>query len=499
VLSIRKIKTASGLTAVQIIYYKNRRVVIEKHIGSGNTNQEVDSLIKKAKEWIVKNSLQDEIFPEKPIDTVSLSDLQFFGVTHTFTYQLLERVARQCGFDINRDRFLFDFAIMRLIEPTSKLRAITLLERYFNISYSKRTVYRRILQLKSRKDAIETIAVKCAKEMLQDDLALVLYDVTTLYFESFKGDELRVEGYSKDNKSQQPQIVVGLIVTCQGFPLGYQVFAGNTFEGKTMLTVLDDFTKKNAVRTPIIVADAAMLSQTNIEELEKRKLSYIVGARLGNTSSKIIEQAYNKLQDKDGKTIRIKTTTGDLIIEFSANRYRKDKHEMEKQIAKAKQLIERSQKVKHAKFIKHKNKDNQYILNETLIEKTKMLLGMKGYCTNIPKTTLSNQNIIKRYHDLWHVEQSFRMAKTDLASRPIFHHKEEAIRSHILICFMALAMGKYLESITEFSLKRIIDAIWIVTDAKIHDTMNDRDFTVRSEISKHSLEIINKLNESLSY
>jgi len=220
VLSIRKIKTASGLRAVQVIYYKNRRVVIEKHIGSGKTDQEVESLIKKVKEWIVKNSLQEEIFSSKSSDLVSLSDLQFFGVTHNFTYQLLEKVALHCGFDIDRDRFLFDFAIMRLIEPTSKLRAMTLLERYFNISYSKRTVYRKMFELKSRKDVIETIAVKCAKEMLQDNLVLVLYDITTLYFESFKGDELRVEGFSKDYKSQQPQIVMGLIVTCQGFPLG---------------------------------------------------------------------------------------------------------------------------------------------------------------------------------------------------------------------------------------------------------------------------------------
>ncbi|MFH1195263.1 MAG: transposase, partial [bacterium] len=183
--SIRKVKTASNLTAVQIVYYKNRRVVVSKHIGSGKTTQEVESLIEKAQSWISRNSLQEEMFPEESIDKVTLSDIRFLGVTHRFAYQLLERVARRCGFDIKEDRFLFDFAIMRLIEPTSKLRAITLLEQYFNISYSKRSVYRTILKLKNRKDAIETIAVKCAKEMLEEDLSLVLYDVTTLYFESF--------------------------------------------------------------------------------------------------------------------------------------------------------------------------------------------------------------------------------------------------------------------------------------------------------------------------
>lgn len=498
-LSIRKVTTASNLTAVQVIYYKNRRVVVAKHVGSGMTTREVESLIQKAQYWISRNSLQQEMFSEQLIDTVSLADLRFLGVAHTFAYQLLERVACQCGLDINEDRFLFDFAIMRLIEPTSKLRAITLLERYFNISYSKRSVYRTILKLKNRKDAIETVAVKCAKEMLEDDLSLVLYDVTTLYFESFKKDELRIEGFSKDNKSQQPQIVIGLIVTRQGFPLGYEVFAGNTFEGKTMLRVLDDFINKNGVTIPIIVADAAMLSQTNINELKERKFSYIVGARLGNTPHEIIEQSYIKLQNKDGKTLRIKTAQGDLIIEFSAKRYNKDKNEIEKQLAKAEQLVEKNQSGKRAKFVKHKNQSEHYILNEALIEKTKLLLGMKGYYTNIPETIMSDQDIVTRYHDLWHVEQSFRMAKSDLASRPIFHYKEEAVRSHLLICFMALAIGKYLEILTNLSLKKIIDTIWIITDAKIYDTVTDKTFIIRSEVSKQSKIIIAKLNNVLSY
>ena len=314
--SIRKTKTASGSTAVQVVYYKNRKLIIEKHIGSGKSNQEIESLVKKGKEWIRKHSKQEELFPENSVDKVTTTELRLLGVSHSFTYELLLRVAGHCGLDSNKDRFLLDFAIMRLIEPASKLRTIKLLECYFDIIYSERTVYRKILNLGNRKQSIEQTAIKCAKEMLQEDLALILYDVTTLYFETFKGDELRIEGFSKDNKPQQPQIVVGLIVTRQGFPLGYEIFSGNTFEGKTMLKVLDDFTKKNQVKRPIIVADAAMLSKENIEELKKRNLSYIVGARLGNTSVKIIETAHDKLlpkqcipKGKNGKSIRIKTVT----------------------------------------------------------------------------------------------------------------------------------------------------------------------------------------------
>lgn len=499
VSTIRKTKTASGSTAIQVVYYKNRKLIIEKHIGSGKSKQEIESLVKKGQDWVKKHSNQEELFPENSANKVTTTELRLLGVSHSFTYELLLRVAQHCGLASNKDRFLLDFAIMRLIEPTSKLRTIKLLERYFDITYSERTVYRKILRLGIRKQSIEEIAIKCAKDMLQEDLALILYDVTTLYFETFKGDELRIEGFSKDNKPQQPQIVVGLIVTRHGFPLGYEVFPGNTFEGKTMLKVLDDFRKKNNTKRPIIVADAAMLSKENIEELKKRNLLYIVGARLGNASLKIIQTAHDKLQSKDGKSIRIKTITGELIIDFSKERYRKDKREMYKQLLKAKQLVEKNQPGKRVKFVKHKDKNNQYILNEALIKKTKLLLGMKGYSTNIPETTLSNKDIITRYHDLWHVEQSFRMAKSDLASRPVFHHKQEAVKSHILICFAALIIGKFLEINTKLSLKQIIDAIWVVNDAKLYDKTTNNSFILRSELNQSSMEIVNEINSALSY
>ena len=498
-LRIRKTKTASGSTAVQVVYYKNRKTVIQKHIGSGKSEREIELLIKKGKVWIKKHSKQEELFPGKNNEKISPSGLMFLGVTHKFTYKLLERVAKQCGLDTDEDRFLFDFAVMRLIEPTSKLRTMKLLQRYFDITYSERTVYRKILSLENRKQIIEQNAIKCARDMLQDDLTLILYDVTTLYFETFRGDELRVEGFSKDNKPQQPQIVVGLIVTREGFPLGFEVFAGNTFEGKTMLKVLNNYIRNNQVKRPIVVADAAMLSQENIEELKQRNLSYIVGARLGNTSLKTIEDAYSKLQNKEGKTIRIKTAMGNLIIEFSIERYRKNKREMEKQILKAKELLEKNQSGKRVKFLKQKNKEEQYILNESLINKTNQLLGMKGYYTNIPEVELSNKQIITRYHDLWHVEQAFRMAKSDLASRPVFHHKQEAVKSHILICFTALMIGKFLEINTKVSLKQIMDSLWIITEAKLYDQINDKYFILQSELNDNSEKIMDKINTILSH
>lgn len=493
--SIRKTTTASGATAVQVVEYVQRTVRILKHIGSGHTPEEIAALVHSARAWMEQKLLQPSLFPKKIPRVLPLATSQYIGVTHQFAYEILFAIAKQCGFDTQNDRLLLDFAIIRLIEPASKRRSIELLKRYFDISYARRSVHRMLPHLHTRQTAVEEIAVAFAKGA-RYDIGLVLYDVTTLYFETFDADDLRVPGFSKDNKSQQPQLVIGLLVSREGFPLGYGIFPGNTFEGKTMLPVLEAFTKKHAVTTPTVVADAAMLSETNIGELKQKGISYIVGARMANCALDIITQAANALDHVHDATVRIATTQGDLIVSFSAKRFRKDTAEMEKQIEKGKKLIARNEPGKRAKFVQRTGNADAYILNTALIEKTKLLLGMKGYYTNIPERQLSNKEIIERYHDLWHVEQAFRMAKSDIAARPIFHYTEDAVRTHMLICFVALVLGKYMEIQTDLSLKRIVDLLWNVTDATIMDTNTQETFVLRSQITTEVQELLKKLRVS---
>lgn len=495
--SIRKTETGSGAIAVQVVRYENRQVVIMKHIGSGHTREEVAALVESGRVWMEQKTLQRSLFQKKVQRTLPLATIRYVGVTHQLAHDTLSAIAGRCGFDTRRDAFLLDLAMMRLIEPASKKRSIMLLERYFGIRYAERSVYRRLLRLKERKEEMEQIAIACARGALHADLGLVLYDVTTLYFETFDADDLRVQGFSKDNKSQQPQIVIGLLVTSDGFPLGYEVFSGNTFEGKTMIPVLESFVKKHHVTTPIVVADAAMLSQGNILQLTQRNMSYIVGGRMGNCSLKMITQVAAALDSVDGATIRLSTPHGDLIASFSAKRFRKNKAAMDQQIKKGEALVARKQPGKMAKFVKRANNKEVYILNTALIEKTKLLLGVKGYYTNIPERQLSDQEIIHRYHNLWHVEQAFRMAKSDLAVRPIFHYKEDAVRAHVLVCFVALVMGKYLEIHTSLSIKKIIDTIWTVTDATIVDTVTKELFLLRSQLNTEAQKLLKKLR--LSY
>jgi transposase len=202
------------------------------------------------------------------------------------------------------------------------------------------------------------------------------------------------------------------------------------------------------------------------------------------------------LAQKDGATTRIATEHGDLVCDFSAKRYRKDKYEMEKQITNAEALIAKNEPGKRAKFIAREDDKETYALNDALVEKTTLLLGVKEYYTNIPEGTLSNKDVVLRYHDPWNVEASFRMSKSDLATRLIFHHKEDAVRAHMVVCFVALAVGRYLERATRLSLRSVRDALWSVTDAQIFDAVTKETIILRSEVNEGVVAILKKLGLS---
>lgn len=491
--SIRKTKTGSGATAVQVVKYVNRKLVVLKHIGSANSQNELHALIESAERWINMTTSQVSLFPEMSSSTLALKKSSYTGVTHTFSYKILLDVASKIGFFKLESRLLLDLAVIRLIEPTSKSRSIKLLKQYFNIYHSERTVYRTLPKFKSQKSIVEKIAVACATTRLISNLSLVLYDVTTLYFETFNVDELRVPGFSKDNKSQQPQIVIGLLVTSDGFPLGYEIFKGNTFEGHTMIDVLEKFAKNNNVELPIVVADAAMISRTNVAKLEQRGLSYIVGARLANSKHKLIQIVSKTLNLQDGAITRMPTDHGDLICSFSAKRFRKDKNELERQIAKGKKLIAKNEPGRRAKFVKKIADENVYKLDEELITKTTILLGIKGYFTNIPEAKIPSNKIIDHYRNLWHVEQAFRMAKSDIATRPVFHHKLDAVHAHMVVCFIALTIGKYIEITTRKSLRNVIDILWQVTEAHIKDDTTGEEFVMQSKLEEEVRNLLTTL------
>lgn len=475
--SVRKVKTKSGSVAVQVVQYVGHRSIIKKHMGCGKDGFEVDTLRQKAFDWIDGHSGQLSLFPDKKQKVLLVDRADCIGVTRHFAFRFFMSCIDECGLS-HLPRLLIDLAIMRLIEPASKLRSLELLQHYFGIQYSQR-IYRNIPKLITYKAEVEHCAYNVAQKKFNEPFYFVLYDVTTLYFESFKADEFKNQGFSKDNKPQQPQIVIGLLVTQSGFPLSYEVFAGNTFEGKTMLPVVERFIAGHPQVKPIIVADAAMLDEERLGELRGKKMSYIVGARLANANLELVERIYNTLDGKQGAMARFSSIHGDLVCDFSIKRYKKELNDFNKLVQKAEELVaKQSLKVK-AKFIRKVTKE-KIELNTALIEKRKLLLGIKGYCTNLSEQQLSNELVISRYHQLWHVEQSFRMSKFDLQARPIYHQKHDAIKAHVLICFVALIIEKYLDITTKLSLREIRFLIMNITETHIQDRVTKEIFTFRS-------------------
>ncbi|TAF73314.1 MAG: IS1634 family transposase [Bacteroidetes bacterium] len=207
--------------------------------------------------------------------------------------------------------------------------------------HHRKTYYKLAPSWLNLKESIESKVILFAKQCYDFNYDILFYDVTTLYFETFEEDELRRNVFSKDSKSQQPQILIALMVSREGFPISYEVFAGNTFEGHTIVPVINNFIKNNKVKEFTVVADAAMISSENIKQLVDNQINYIVGARLGNLSPNMLDTIDKELIREDGKSIRLKTENGELICSYSSVRYRKDLYEMNKQIEKAMQVIEK--------------------------------------------------------------------------------------------------------------------------------------------------------------
>jgi transposase len=258
------------------------------------------------------------------------------------------------------------------------------------------------------------------------------------------------------------------------------VFEGNKFEGHTFIPVILRLKQKYAIANLTVVADAAMLSLTNIEALVKAGINYIVAARLANQSETTVKRIATSFTDKRRRYYQETTNNGLLVCDYSHSRAKKDAFEREKQIAKAIDQINHPDKsVKKLRFLTSTAKQ-KYSLNQSLIAKNKMLDGIKGYYTNL--TNFPLRLIVKRYHDLWHVEDAFRIAKTDLLARPIFQRKKEMVETHMLIVFISLCIAKSLELLTGLSINKMKKLIWKVEDIEIEDTLTGDKRILRMEI-----------------
>lgn len=470
----RKVKTRTGSTAIQVGYYKGKRFKLVKHIGSSKDPQKIAELIGIAQEYTRSHSPQMEFtFNLQSEEILFKRGIKIINSCLQEAYEYIERIYCRIGFSRINNDVLKHFVIIRVLEPTSKTKSIILLKKYFDINYKKTTAFRKLLKLPDLKDAVVHVAIKYATDNLYSDFSLIFYDVTTLYFETGKNDELRKSGFSKDNKINQPQILIGLVVDKVGFPIYYDIFKGNTFEGKTIIPVILEIKEKFQIDKFTVIADAAMLSVENIKELEYRGINYVVGARIKNLSIDEAKRIANELNQADSKVVR----HGNTLYEYLTNRAKKDKMDNDKQIERAQYYLNNPSKIiRGAKFIS--SDDNKtFHLNKILIEKYRLLEGIKGYITNL--NNVKEELLIARYKDLWKIERAFRIAKSDLEARPIYHRKKSSIEYHILIVFVALCIGKVIEIEEGKSIRKVMDDLkdkWMIT--------------LKDEISGNSLKIL---------
>ena len=458
---IKVSKTKSGATSVQLAKQVFGRTIILKHFGSAHNQQELQELKQQAQDFIISPGQLDMF--TAPIDHHRIRTIshkpQYFEELIRHYYE------NKLKFNKLANSILFDLIMIRIYEPCSKLRSVRLLNERFNREYSVEPVYRLVTSLGGDKTSPKKQLMNLLKQAHDNYyggiINILLYDVTTLYFESARaGDEYKVPGYSKDGKHKDPQILVGLLTNAEGFPLGYEDFLGNTFEGHTLLSVLNNWKQQFKGSKLRVLADAGMLSKINCEGLNEADYEFIVGARIHSLTSNLTKQV-KSITKRDKRTQEYKYAGWRLIVQYSTKRAKKDLYSIKKAITKAQAIVDGKQTLKRrSKFvIMDEPSKTAKSLNQLAIDESRALAGLKGYITNIAEYNETSQAIIAYYHELWHVEKSFRMSKNDLRARPAFHHHTETIKGHLLIVVMALAVSKLIEKEMNQSIKSMVEVL----------------------------------------
>ncbi|MEW6063580.1 MAG: IS1634 family transposase, partial [Nanoarchaeota archaeon] len=349
-----------------------------------------------------------------------------------------------------------EIVLARIANPISKNASVDMLEKDFGISLNLDRVYKMMDKLNDVSiERVNDIAYNNTLELFNNKIDVIFYDCTTIYFESFKEDYLKEPGYSKDHKFGQPQVLMALMVTKEGLPIGYQIFNGSKWEGDTLAPALKELRTKYNLDNIIFVADAGMLSKDNLnklEELEQEGFEYIVGARIKNLPKVLTEQVldYNNYNgDEEYKIGKFDYNGRNLIISYSKKRAKKDYHDRLKSVDKLKSKLSKNQKPKEhlknqpfKKYLKLEGEASISLDNER-IEADARWDGLHGVISNCKE--LTNEEILAKYTDLWQVENAFRVTKHDLKIRPVFHWKPERVKAHFVISFVAYSLVKYLE------------------------------------------------------
>ena len=487
---VRKVKTASGATAVQIAERVAGRDRVLEHLGSAHTDAELSALLAAARDRLHPGQGELDLAQGR----VPTGHAVITGKRHAVLWQVLAGAYARLGFDAVDDAAFAQLVLARIIEPTSKVDSLRVLDELGIEHASLRTVFRTLKRAGAGGYRDQVAAACFTHAATNGDISLCLYDVTTLYFEAEKEDGLRKVGYSKERRVD-PQVVVGLLVDRGGFPLEIGCFEGNKAETATLLPVIQGFQARHGLSDFVVVADAGMLSGSNLKALDEAGLRFIVGSRVTKAPADLASHfrwhgdAFTDGQLIDTITPRVATKTAAAVNDthlraepvwdpavhekswravwaYSAKRAARDAKTLTAQENRAKAVIAGEKAARTPRFVTVKNRTTT--LDEASLARARRLAGLKGYVTNIPVPVMPAGEVIASYHDLWHVEASFRMSKTDLRARPMFHHTRDAIEAHLTIVFAALAVARYLQDATGLSIKKIIRTLRPLQQITVH-------------------------------
>lgn len=451
IMFIRRKINKSGSKSVQVIDKSSGRYTVRKSFGSSKNEKELQEMEKRAAKYIEKIQGQIKINfdyeeEERYVDRMleSISTLQLIGPELIFG-----KIFNEIGFNVIKDELFKELVICRIAFPASKLRTVEYLYRYKGKTINVQRIYRYMDKLNNlQKETIQEISINHTIRVLGSGIRVVFYDVTTLYFESENQDALRINGFSKEGRHSNPQIILGLLISITGDPLAYEIYEGNKYEGSTMLPVVEEFVKKYKIDRLVVVADSGLLSSKNIQELQTKGYEYILGARIKNEKESI-RTAILQTRLQSGETTEIQKDDGSrLIISYSEKRAKKDEFNRRRGIEKLAKRIKTGKLTKsninnkgYNKFLTMEGNIDISIDLEK-VERDKQWDGLKGYITN---TNLKKEAIIEQYGNLWRIEKAFRIAKSDLRIRPIYHRIKERIEAHICIAFCAYKVYKEFE------------------------------------------------------
>jgi hypothetical protein len=484
VVFVRKSPGRSGSTKVQIAERRAGRDVVLEHVGTARSEAELAVLTAEARRRLRPG--QDAL----DLDGVGIEEAEgvaerpgvITGKRSAVLWDVLTAVYARLGFDVLDDEAFKQLVLARIVEPTSKADSVRVLEEIGVPPAALRTMFRSLERAKTGDYRGQVAAACFTHAATSGDVSLCLYDVTTLYFEAEQEDELRRVGYSKERRVD-PQVVVGLLVDRAGFPLEIGCYEGNKAETATIIPIVKQFQDRHSLTDMVIVADAGMLSAGNLRELDEAGLRFIVGSRVTKAPVDLAShfrwhgEAFTDGQVIDTITPRVATTAARsdndtmkraepvwdpgvharswrAVWAYSAKRAARDGKTLTAQENRARAVVAGEKAARTPRFVTLKNGTQS--LDEASLARARRLAGLKGYVTNIPLAMMPAAEVIASYHDLWHVEASFRMSKTDLRARPMFHHTKDAIQAHLTIVFAALAVARHLQDTTGLSIKKII-------------------------------------------